>query len=913
MTRAQSALNHARAIIAQAVETKRRSISLTNMGLRELPEEIGTLTWLEVLEIQSNEIESLPPSITNLTNLDCLYAWKNNICELPYNINNMAKLRWLALGSNSLTKLPDSICHLANIRGLLLDENRIEVLPEDIGRLRHLDNLSISSNSIMKLPRSFGQLRPATVRINNNPLVEPLPSLLKQGIDALFTYLHSLDDGRPQYEAKVLIVGEGEVGKSTLVACLRNDPFIENRATTHGIEINSIRVPHPKLAVSITLNTWDFGGQEVYRITHQFFFGRRCLYILVWNPRQGREANEVEGWIRRIRLRVGTEARIIIVATHCDVRRPELDYPGLQKRFGEILIANQEVDSKSGSGIEALRCKLALAAAKLPQMGEILSEQWIAARDEIMSIQAPQISYSKFEQVCISHGLEKKEGGTLAALLHDLGHIVHYGSDEGLRDIVVLQAEWLTKAIGYVLEDESARRQDGVITHAQLRQVWQTADTNYPPQYHPYFLRLMEKFDVSYRLPDQDSSLIGQLVPYGRPKLPWDDGNGNEMENKGYREIKLLCVMQEEAPGLIAWLTVRNNRFAKGLHWRRGVFSEYAKYHSQALFELLDDRTLSLIVRAPSPDYFLSILRDGVEDLITRRWPGLEYELFTPCGETVGKNECVGKFSLRVLERYRERGRVEIECPECLTTKNVYGLITGFVPVLSPISQALEEFRRSQEEMRADLRRIEVYAADSANHIRAVLRAIADEAADCPRVFTLAPAQPSGAERFKFWEQELVLTLWCEHPGFEHPCTIATYKVRVNKQWLIEVLPYLRLVLKTLRIITSIAGLASTAILDEDETKKIKECIDKMQEVTDKLPGVSTSGSTEVTPSGAMTRAEGAGLRTLRTLLFELDPSGGWGDLRRRLTSSGDYAWVCSEHYGYYDPGLPILPPVPHQ
>ena len=55
----------------------------------------------------------------------------------------------------------------------------------------------------------------------------------------------------------------------------------------------------------MTVRAWDFGGQEVYRITHQFFFSQRALYLVVWKPREGQEQNEVEGWLRRIRLRVG--------------------------------------------------------------------------------------------------------------------------------------------------------------------------------------------------------------------------------------------------------------------------------------------------------------------------------------------------------------------------------------------------------------------------------------------------------------------------------------------------------------------------------------------------------------------------------------------------------------------------------
>jgi transposase-like protein len=156
-------------------------------------------------------------------------------------------------------------------------------------------------------------------------------------------------------------------------------------------------------------------------------------------------------------------------------------------------------------------------------MGELISERWIAARDDLKGRPDPQISYDGFASVCARHGLDETQTATLAGLLHDLGHIIHYAEDEGLRDVVVLQPEWLTKAIGYVLEDRKTEATGGVLSHARLKTIWQdpTGEESYPSVYHPYFLRLMEKFDVSYRIPDEDASLVAQLVRYQEPELIW--------------------------------------------------------------------------------------------------------------------------------------------------------------------------------------------------------------------------------------------------------------------------------------------------------------------------------------------------------------------------------------------------------
>ena len=153
---------------------------------------------------------------------------------------------------------------------------------------------------------------------------------LSSGAEALATYLSSLEDAEAQYEAKLIMVGEGNVGKTSLVAALRGAPFVEGRLTTHGIEISELLFHHPDLDLDMTLRAWDFGGQEVYRVTHQFFFSPRTVCSRLERP-PGPRTGRGRGWLRRIRLRAGHDARTMVVATHCAERLPELDYPHLKK------------------------------------------------------------------------------------------------------------------------------------------------------------------------------------------------------------------------------------------------------------------------------------------------------------------------------------------------------------------------------------------------------------------------------------------------------------------------------------------------------------------------------------------------------------------------------------------------------
>jgi internalin A len=715
------------------------------------------------------------------------------------------------------------------------------------------------------------------------------------------------------YEAKLLLVGEGNVGKTSLVAALRGAPFIQGRPLTHGIELGQLRIQHPRLPNDILLNTWDFGGQEIYRITHQFFFSQRCLYLLVLRLREGREEGLVEAWCKRIRMRIGQQARILVVSTHADEDPPaQLDLPRLQREFANVLVDHVAIDSKSGRGIDELRRRIADQAALLPKMGEPVGRHWLAARDEIRRSPEPQISYTEFAGVCQEHGLDHEEAAELAALLHDLGQVVHHADDDSLYDVVVLQPEWVTKAIAYVLDDGKTEADGGFLDHHRLKEIWEDRRrAQYPRAYYPYFLRLMEKFDISYRIPEENKSLIAQLVRHSQPELPWEPGSAI---SSGVRELSLICQTVDPVPALIAWLTVRNHRFSTGGHWRRGVFLEHRDHDAQAIFYMPQEREIALIVRGPSPDYFFSILRDSLEDLIYRRFHGLKVDLFVPCHRALPNGgRCNGRFRLSTLRRYREVGRATIDCHEfeCLGTRSVQELLTGFAPPETPVSQVFTELREqfiedNTKEHLVTRRQM----AEIAQQVRVVLHAVSTELADCPRLFTLLPDESSGRMPSKVLKDHYQLTLWCEQPGEEHPWAAARYRITRPKEWVATLAPYALGINKLLRVAVPVGAAIVGVALSENELKGVSHELELMKTLTESLlPEGDSKEAANVEDEGWQNSAVGAGLRALRALLSEVDPFSRFGDLRRVLAPSGDYLWVCpTRHLREYDPGLPQLP-----
>ena len=188
-----------------------------------------------------------------------------------------------------------------------------------------------------------------TLDLDDNPLNPELAAAYKEGLDAVKRYLRAKAEAQVVLnEAKLILIGEGEVGKSCLLGALRGDPWEEGRPTTHGIEIKPVKVTDPATGTEITLNGWDFGGQRVYRPTHQLFFSAPAVYLVVWKPREGPQQGFVKEWIKLVKHRE-PDAKILVVATHGGPkeRQPDIDRQEIWDLFGkETVIDFFHVESK---------------------------------------------------------------------------------------------------------------------------------------------------------------------------------------------------------------------------------------------------------------------------------------------------------------------------------------------------------------------------------------------------------------------------------------------------------------------------------------------------------------------------------------------------------------------------------------
>lgn len=95
----------------------------------------------------------------------------------------------------------------------------------------------------------------------------------------------------PLFEAKLIFIGSGNVGKTSLINTIIDGQYNPNETKTEGINIRDWKV---RADNDIDVHIWDFGGQEIMHATHKFFMTQNSVYVVVVTPREEDRYGETE-------------------------------------------------------------------------------------------------------------------------------------------------------------------------------------------------------------------------------------------------------------------------------------------------------------------------------------------------------------------------------------------------------------------------------------------------------------------------------------------------------------------------------------------------------------------------------------------------------------------------------------------
>ncbi|KDN49231.1 hypothetical protein K437DRAFT_283773 [Tilletiaria anomala UBC 951] len=157
-----------------------RSLRLSNLALKRLPQGIRQSQTLTHLDVSNNRIPELAHiSLESCQELISVKAQNNRLFDLPPWFTRVETLRYLNLSNNRFDVFPPILCEASGLMDLDISFNSIPSLPASISKLTNLQRFIFVGNSVEELPESMSALvKLQTVDLRRN---------LVQDVSVLFT------------------------------------------------------------------------------------------------------------------------------------------------------------------------------------------------------------------------------------------------------------------------------------------------------------------------------------------------------------------------------------------------------------------------------------------------------------------------------------------------------------------------------------------------------------------------------------------------------------------------------------------------------------------------------------------------------------------------------------------------------
>ncbi len=533
--------------IKQAEQDRCTELNLAVYLLTRVPSELGKLTNLKSLDLSFNRLTSVPAELGELTNLKTLDLRDNRLTNFPRELGKLTKLMTLDLSTNKLTIVLPELGKLANLKTLNLSDNRLTAFPRELGKLTSLTTLDLRNNQIKSIPAELGKLTnlttldlrnnqirsiPAelgkltnltTLELDDNPLTNPPIEVIRQGVDAVRQWFESLiaEGEKKLNEVKVLLVGYGGAGKTSLVRRLTNGKFQSDEVKTHGVRIT--RWPITVDGEEVTVHLWDYGGQGIMQATHRVFFSHRSLYVLVIDARQELDSEE---WLSNIES-LGGNSPVLVVVNKIDANMFGLNETDLKRKYPNIK-GFYHVSCREGDGINRFKRELKDHLDNVEMIQMTWPKRHAAVKERLARLRRDIIRYSDYEAICRNEGVHDPEKQKqLITVLHELGVMLHF-PDRHLQDTQVLNPEWVTGGIYKLINSPMLKKVKGKLPRDRLDYVLNQERLpdekkgllrkrrKYSLQEQTYIVELMNKFGLCSELGEHTilvPDLLTELEP----------------------------------------------------------------------------------------------------------------------------------------------------------------------------------------------------------------------------------------------------------------------------------------------------------------------------------------------------------------------------------------------------------------
>jgi internalin A len=576
--------------------TELKILELSYNQITEI-ENLNELSQLRSLLLSHNQISEIK-NLINLTQLETLDLSRNKISNIK-NLDNLTQLKTLSLDCNLIIEI-ENLNYLSRLHNLNLSFNQISEI-KNLNGLEYLKELDISNNKIDHLKE--GDLEGQFIKklsLSNNPLINLPPEIFNQEnclTDARNWFRDLNQESEISHEAKLILIGNGRVGKTCILKRLFYNTYQAGEPSTHAIALHSQAFDWVEAPYQVQLNSWDFGGQELYHATHRLFMQSRALYLAVWDYKteygDEKSVDEVSGftfrnhpmdyWLENARS-LSKHAPILLVQNKADRDGEQVlkNYQALQQRFKTI--DSFHVSAESGSCFGVLKEAIKEEILKMPEIGMKVPAQWMRVKRKLQERKTEKtISQATYNALSSEEGLSQSSAETLLRFLHNTGNLFYHPDLHD--DLIILDQEWVLEGIYAIFNRkhpflEQLYFSRGFTSFRALSIPW----GNFDGLTQKLFLSMMESCEICLQL-SEDKENPKYLIP---ECLPNEEPEFVEYVWKMHEEQEHRLVYQHDFfhPAFMVRFICRAGRMSKSVDriWRNGIWITYQK-NTQALIQ----------------------------------------------------------------------------------------------------------------------------------------------------------------------------------------------------------------------------------------------------------------------------------------------------------------------------------------
>ncbi|MFO8019411.1 MAG: GTP-binding protein [Promethearchaeia archaeon] len=160
------------------------------------------------------------------------------------------------------------------------------------------------------------------------------------------------------YAFKLILGGDGGVGKTSMVHRFVEDSFQQDYKATIGTSIMKKSCRFEGLESNISFIIWDLAGQKQFRLIRRNYLKNARAGIIVYDVTRPETFESIERWHEEI-TRVEPKINLILVGNKIDLER-KVAREQAEKKAEELGVSYEETSAKTGENIEEVFRLLAL-------------------------------------------------------------------------------------------------------------------------------------------------------------------------------------------------------------------------------------------------------------------------------------------------------------------------------------------------------------------------------------------------------------------------------------------------------------------------------------------------------------------------------------------------------------------------